>query len=196
MTDDTFDERSSASGAPENATVAATKDAATYAVLSRCWRAPTAELVDALEQGALDDVVPGVADVDLEELRTAYTRLLVGPGEGQVPPYESVYRDGEPDDQHGPVLGPSTQAVEQWYRSYGLEPDEEYTDLPDHVATELEFLAYLAEHGERDACEQFLEEHVRQWLDEFLDAVSARTNHPFYEGLVVATRKVIFPDAG
>jgi TorA maturation chaperone TorD len=196
MTDDTFDERSSVSGAPGNGTGAATQDAATYAVLSRCWRAPTAELVDALEQDALEDVVPGVADVDLEGLRTAYTRLLVGPGEGQVPPYESVYRDGEPDDQHGPVLGPSTQAVEQWYRSYGLAPDDEYTDLPDHVATELEFLAYLSEQGERDACEQFLEEHLRQWLDEFLDAVSARADHPFYERLAATTRAVIFRESG
>jgi TorA maturation chaperone TorD len=168
-----------------------TPEAATYAVLSRCWREPTPNLVATVNRGALDGVLPGVTDVDAGTLQVEYSRLLVGPGEQQVPPYESVYRDAEPGSERGPVRGPSTRAVEKWYRSYGVEPAADWNDMPDHVATELEFLSYLSENGHQEARDQFLEEHVHRWIDEFLDAVRAETTHPYYEALVQTTREVL-----
>ncbi len=168
-----------------------TSDAAAYAVLSRCWREPTPDLVAAVNRGALDGILPGVTDVDAGTLRVEYSRLLVGPGEQQVPPYESVYRDAEPGNERGPVRGPSTRAVEKWYRSYGVEPADDWHDMPDHVATELEFLSHLSENGHREARDQFLEEHLHRWIDEFLDAAGEETTHPYYEALVQTTREVL-----
>ena len=174
---------------PEDETLA--REAAVYAVLSRCWREPTETLIEAIDEGALESVLPGVDGIDLDELRVEYTRLLVGPGEEQVPPYESVFRDVESGQERGQVLGASTRDVLEWYESHGLTPED--GDMPDHIATELEFLAYLAESGEREATDEFLAAHPHEWVGQFLDAVSTETTHPYYESLVEVTRAVLAP---
>lgn len=162
--------------------------AAGYAVLATCWRQPTAELVDAINDGDIP-FAASLQEVTADALGAEHARLFVGPAGPPCPPYESVYRDGS-DGDHGQVLGPSTRAVVKWYESYGLGLDPDWPDLPDHVATELEFLAHLTATGERDAREQFLDEHPRQWLPAFLDDVREETSEPFYERLADATATV------
>lgn len=164
--------------------------AALYAVLAQCWREPTPELVEAVADGALDGVVPGVDTASLDALRREYTRLFIGPGEMACPPYESVHRDGEDENATGPVLGPSTDAVERWYREYGLATSPDWSEMPDHVAAELEFVAYLLDVDETAAA-QFLDEHPRAWLPAFLDDVAAATRQPFYASLAETTRTVV-----
>jgi len=162
-----------------------------YAVLGRCWRQPDEQLVEAINIGSLSAVLPDVDSVTAEDLRLEHTRLFVGPDGPPCPPYESVYRDGEAGAP-GNVLGPSTGAVVTWYRTYGLGLDPDWTDLPDHVAIELEFAAHLAADGHDDARAQFLEEHPRQWMRPFLDGVRAETHEPFYVGLADATEAALF----
>ena len=157
-----------------------------YAVLARCWRQPDEALVDAIESGALDAVVQGIETVDLQRMRTEHARLFVGPNGPPCPPYESVYRDGEGEGS-GNVLGPSTKAVVRWYREYGLGLDPDWPDLPDHVATELEFAGHLAAVESPDTVEQFLDEHPRQWFGAFLERVRVETREPFYLELADAT---------
>lgn len=160
--------------------------AAGYAVLARCWRDPDDTLVDALAAGALDAVVPDVDPVSLHPLRAEYTRLFVGPGEPLAPPYESLYRD-----EGGQLLGPTASAVVAWYRTYDVGLHPEVRDLPDHVAAELEFLAHLHRRGETDAAEQFVAEHLGQWVGTFLDAVRASAREPFYAALADATERAL-----
>lgn len=164
--------------------------AITYAVLAECWREPTERLADAIASGDLAPVVGNLDAVDVQELRTEYTRLFIGPAGPPCPPYESVYRDGNGDDT-GPVMGPATRAVGRWYREFDLGLADDYTDLPDHVATELEFAAYLAEESTEERLEQFLNEHLRVWTDEFLAQVEAETREPFYASLVSTTREAL-----
>lgn len=161
-----------------------------FAVLAECWRQPTPALVEAINRGELDVVGREVDDVALNDLRAEHARLFVGPAAPPCPPYESVYRDGEGGDP-GKVLGPSTHAVVGWYRQYGLGLDPDWPDLPDHVATELEFVAHLLDEGLIAACERFLEEHPRQWLDAFTAQVEAETDEPHYEALARATREAL-----
>jgi TorA maturation chaperone TorD len=160
-----------------------------YAVLAACWREPTAELASAVESGELEAVVPGIRDISVEELRAEHARLFVGPAEPPAPPYESVYRDG--DDGPGRVLGPSTRDVVNWYQEFDLRLDPDWSDLPDHLATELEFAALLVDRGEMAACERFLDEHLRQWFDDF--AVRVRGSDPpaFYRRLLETTETAI-----
>lgn len=160
-----------------------------YAVLAQCWRHPTGELVAAVEAGDLEDVVPGVRDVSLEELRAEHARLFVGPANPPCLPYESVYRDG--DDGPGQVLGPSTHDVVNWYREYGVGLDPDWSDLPDHLATELEFVAVLLDRGEVEACERFLDEHPRQWFEDFAAAVRSSDPPAFYRELLETTAAAI-----
>ncbi|AOW79626.1 chaperone protein TorD [Halodesulfurarchaeum formicicum] len=162
-----------------------------YAVLGRCWRQPDEALVEAINSGTLSTVVPDVESVTVKDLRIEHTRLFVGPGGPPCPPYESVYRDGE-GDARGNVLGPSTGAVVTWYQAHGLGLDRDWSDLPDHVATELEFVSHLAADGSEDLREQFLDEHPRQWMRPFLDGVRAETHESFYAGLADATEDALF----
>jgi len=161
-----------------------------YAVLAQCWRRPTEDLVAAVEAGDLEGVVPGVRDVSLGELRAEHARLFVGPADPPCLPYESVYRDGD-DDGPGQVLGPSTHDVVNWYQEYGMGLDPDWSDLPDHLATELEFAAVLLDRGESGACERFLDEHPRQWFDDFASAVRASDPPAFYRELLETTAAAI-----
>jgi len=165
--------------------------AATYAVLATCWREPSERLVAVADEGELSPVVGDLDGLDLDELRVEYTRLFIGPAGPPCPPYESVYRDGEDDAEFGPVEGPSTAAVRRWYREFGVQPAPDHPDLPDHIATELEFAAYLADEGRADRLDQFLDEHLRVWADAFLRRVEAETREAFYAALARTTREVV-----
>ncbi|WP_135820844.1 TorD/DmsD family molecular chaperone [Halostella litorea] len=165
------------------------------AALAVCWQEPTAELVEAVDAGAFGESADGV---DEQSLRVEYTRLFLGPGPAQCPPYESVYRDAEEDeaDALGPVYGPSTQAVARWYDEYDLRTREEWSAPPDHIATELEFAATLAETEPDHRLDQFLDEHLRQWVDEFAARVRANDPSPFYERLLDRTERTLYGAAG
>ncbi|AXR82225.1 TorD/DmsD family molecular chaperone [Natrarchaeobaculum sulfurireducens] len=157
-----------------------------YAVLAECWRQPTETLLEDVAVETLADVDPAVRDADIESLRVEHARLFVGPEEPKCPPYESVYRDSRDS-----VLGPTTRAVVKWYQTYGLGLDPDWPDLPDHVATELEFAAYLLEHEDVETCEQFLDEHPRQWMTAFLEGVRRETREPYYRALAELTAAAI-----
>ena len=165
--------------------------AATYAVLAACWREPSERLAAVADQGELTPVVGELDGIDLGDLRTEHTRLFIGPAAPPCPPYESVYRDGEDGEEFGPVEGPSTVAVRRWYREFGVHPAPDHSDLPDHIATELEFAAYLADDGRVDRLDQFLDEHLRAWADAFLSRVEAETHEAFYAALARTTREVL-----
>lgn len=165
--------------------------AATYAVLAECWREPSERLVDVIEAGELVPVVGDLESVDFHDLRTEYTRLFIGPAGPPCPPYESVYRDGDASGELGPVKGPATMAVTRWYHEFGVQPAPDHPDIPDHIATELEFAAYLAEKGFDDRLDQFLDEHLAVWAPEFLTRVEEETREAFYASLAATTREVL-----
>jgi len=165
--------------------------AATYAVLAECWRGPTHRLVKAIEAGELESVVGDLGSVDLNALRTEHTRLFIGPAGPPCPPYESVYRDRDDPDELGPVKGPATMAVMRWYQEFGVQPAPDHSDLPDHIATELEFAAYLSEEGFDERLDQFCDEHLNAWTDEFLRLVEEETCEQYYESLAATTREVL-----
>lgn len=165
--------------------------AAMYAVLAECWREPSRRLVKAIEAGELEPVFGDLGSVDCKSLRTEHARLFVGPAGPPCPPYESVYRDRDDPDELGPVKGPATMAVTRWYREFGVRPAPEHSDLPDHIATELEFAAYLSEEGFDERLDQFRDEHLDAWTDEFLDLVENETCEQFYESLAATTREVL-----
>src|SRR6056297_2041198 len=165
--------------------------AATYAVLAECWREPTDQLVEVAEAGELVPVVGDLGPVDVHDLRTEYTRLFIGPAGPPCPPYESVYRDGDDPDELGPVRGPSTVAVTRWYDEFGIRPAPDHSDLPDHIATELEFAAYLADEGFDERLDQFCDEHLNAWTEEFLRLVEDETCEQYYKSLAATTREVL-----
>jgi TorA maturation chaperone TorD len=125
-------------------------------------------------------------------LEIEYNRLFVGPGRLQAPPYESVYRDSR-----GLVMGPAARDVERRYAEAGLALAPEHRDLPDHIATELGFMAYLAMREAeakdeerrtwRERERSFLQDHLGVWLPLFCRRVKEASQHPFYTALAELT---------
>jgi DMSO reductase family type II enzyme chaperone len=139
------------------------------------------------------------AEQALRTLEAAYNHLFVGPGHPQAPPYESFYRD-----RGGLVMGPSAREVERRYAEAGLAVAPEHRDLPDHIATELGFMAYLAmQEAEakdeerrmwRDRGRLFLQDHLGVWLPLFCRRVKEASQHPFYTALAELTETFVSLD--
>jgi DMSO reductase family type II enzyme chaperone len=139
------------------------------------------------------------AEQALRTLEIEYNRLFVGPGRPQAPPYESVYRDSR-----GLVMGPAAREVERRYAEAGLALAPDHHDLPDHVATELGFMACLAmqeaeAQGEDalawlDRERTFLRDHLTVWLPRFCQRVREASQHPFYAALAELTMTFVSLD--
>lgn len=129
---------------------------------------------------------------DLQTLLVDYTRLFLGPLQVRAQPYGSCWMDTREQSSDN-----QPHAVLEMYSAGGMELDDEYGELPDHVAIELEFLYLLtfarneaqraenaielksAERLER----QFLTEHLGAWIGPFTAAVRSGAETPFYREL-------------
>ncbi|USZ66906.1 molecular chaperone TorD family protein [Halorussus salilacus] len=115
-----------------------------------------------------------VADVR-DELEREYTRLFVGP-RPPVLPHETYYREDTD------FIGDGLVAVEESYAAVGWEPPEEYPEEADFVAVELAFLRHLVDRqrrGEEEAFgfeRVFLDEHLLEWADAFVDDVREKAD--------------------
>ena len=145
-----------------------------YRLLAACFYLPKKEvfiqegLLPTLK-GLLLDVCPSCSvyasamcnaleNSSENELALEYARLFVGPFELKAPPYGSLYIDREKR-----VMGDSTVAVMKLYQEAGLDISEDFRELPDHVAVELEFMYYLI-FKEIEALEKFEKETAMRYL--------------------------------
>lgn len=127
-----------------------------------------------------------------EDLLVAYAKLFVGPNELIAPPYGSVYMD---DGRR--TMGDSTLEAMKIYKDEGLAIDENFKELPDHIAVELEFMYYLIfkeiealEKSETDKAldfiktqELFLDKFLAKWVKPFCDKIRQGTDNEFYGSL-------------
>lgn len=139
-----------------------------------------------------------------KSLLVDYTRLFLGPTGALARPYGSVWLDG-PDT----VMGDSTVAVMEIYEAGGFDIADDFREVPDHIAAELEFL-YLLIYRENDAhrkndpaallCtatlrKRFLNEHLGRWVEPFATAVSAGAQSAFYRDLSKLTDRFVGMEA-
>lgn len=137
---------------------------------------------------------------DLPTLLLDYTRLFLGPIEIRAKPYGSVWLDAEKT-----LMGDSTAALLDLYREAEFEMDDEFKELPDHIAVELEFLyqlifreneARLSGDSARLAAtlrvrQRFLTQHLGAWANQFTSAVRAGAQCGFYRTLAGLTADFI-----
>ena len=134
-----------------------------------------------------------------------YTRLFLGPNHIIAKPYGSAWLSGEKT-----LMQDSTMAVEQLYHEGGFEIDEDFRELPDHIAVELEFL-YLLIYRENEARrsddpealraiaglrKRFLDEHLGSWVGPFTAAVRTGAQSGFYRELAALTDRFVSMEAG
>ena len=141
---------------------------------------------------------------DPESLLLDYTRLFLGPSHVIAKPYGSVWLE----DQNT-LMGDSTMAVLALYEEGGFEIDEEFRELPDHIAAELEFL-YLLIYRENEAHrigepealkaatglkKRFLDEQLGLWIGSFTATVKAGAQSGFYRQLAELTDRFVKMEA-
>ena len=100
-------------------------------------------------------------------------------------------------------MGPSTADVRRTYLAAGLDISKSYTDLPDHIAAEMEFMQFLCAEEGRLAQEGNIEEaaklrrmqrefhrnHLEPWIEEFADCVLRSTNSHFYKAAATVLKE-------
>jgi len=179
-----------------------------YKLLAACFYHPQKELFsqEALFKNltsALKQVCPEAApfsekmreailQYNDEELAVEYARLFVGPYKLLAPPYGSLYLD-----QVRRVMNHSTMEVLEMYRQAGLVMADEFKELPDHAAVELEFMYYLI-YKEVEALakadldtalyflrnqELFLKKFLGPWIPPFCQKIREGTENEFYIAL-------------
>jgi len=116
----------------------------------------TANLADALKHAGFDTTaVPNEPENQLD-LEKDYTWMCFASKPRQVYLFESVYREGK-------LLQESTFQIARLYYDAGLKLSEAFKLPPDHIAVELEFMAFLC----------------------FMEAEAVREGSPDKEGLAV-----------
>lgn len=159
-----------------------------------------AELIDPSLADGARRLAEGFAAETLQELLLDYTRLFLGPTGILAKPYGSVWMEGDKV-----VMGDSTMAVLDLYREGGFELDENFREMPDHVAVELEFF-YLLNFQENEARRignpvaaqkaadlkrRFLQHHLGRWVTPFTGAMRAGATTGFYKALAALTERFV-----
>jgi putative dimethyl sulfoxide reductase chaperone len=184
-------------------------------LLAACYYEPGPELAEervfdtvAEAAGRVDPALGEVAGrlgaafaaSDLQTLLIDYTRLFLGPVDTRARPYGSVWLEVD-----GGVMQDSTVAVSELYREGGFDVADDFRDLPDHVAAELEFLylllfrsaqaAALGDPGARDAASalrmRFMHKHLGAWIGPFARAVRSGAETDYYRALADLTEAFV-----
>lgn len=186
-----------------------------YRLLSACYYQPEAQFVEEDVFGQLHralacldaelaavalDLDQAFCSADLDALLLDYTRLFLGPFEIKAKPYGSIYLEGD-----SVVMGDSTINALACYREAEFEVDENFHEVPDHVAVELEFL-YLLCFKQNEAavnCDQselirwrefeqvFLKNHLQRWIGEFCTRIKNGAEGDFYRLLAQETETFV-----
>jgi len=158
--------------------------------------ADAASRVDAALAAQARRLGDAYAAEDAQELLVDYTRLFLGPVEALAQPYGSVWLE-----QRQSLMQDSTLAVISLYEAGGVEVDEDFRDLPDHIVAELEFLYLLLfrraealRNEDADAAaryaglqRRFLDEHLGRWAPPFAAAMLEGAQTAFYRELAALT---------
>lgn len=189
-----------------------------YRLLAACYYPPTAALFEEDCCGYLAILLEGIAPEAAKHARAAseamnglppdslaveHARLFIGPFQLVAPPYGSLYLDDART-----VMGDSTARVVAFYHASGLHLADDFHELPDHFAVELEFMSYLAFKqreaeiaGDQDEVTrglglqvEFLERFLLPWLEPFTSTIITDGEAPFYQAIACCSTAFINAD--
>lgn len=146
---------------------------------------------DAALSGALAAALAEV-DAPLDELRTAHGALFPPVGQSELCVYESVYRTRDLFQEAETLAD-----IAGFYRAHGLVVGGVERERPDHLAVELEFMAFLARkrafalaelgRARANSCRlaeaAFLRDHLGSWGPLAGEELARMAVHPFYRAI-------------
>jgi len=156
-----------------------------FQLIAGTYRSPGDALRHDLASGALAEARTALAealDIDAPELQApdwttlqaSYVDLFVSSGNGiAAPPYVGYAIDDE-------LMGPSAQLLGAAFSDHGIELQDAWSDLPDHVAAVAEGGTLLA-HGDRpEAAYALLEGYLAPWFERYAASIEAKDVSGFY----------------
>ncbi|MGL5677185.1 MAG: TorD/DmsD family molecular chaperone [Cellulosilyticaceae bacterium] len=131
-------------------------------------------------------------DKSLEEMKSEYTKLLVGPGKLKAYPWASTYLGNEKM-----LFQESTLEVRRMYEQYGFRTQAFQKVADDHLAIELHFMAKMSTRAKEafekgddvlmaktlEGQRQFMKQHMLLWLPQYaskLEEIEDATIYPMY----------------
>lgn len=128
-------------------------------------------------------------DVSVDELQAAHGRQFTHIESQDCPPYETAFGSRDVFAQSDTMAD-----VAGFYRAHGLQVGGRERERPDHITTELEFMAFLARKeavaidrlgpDEQELCERtqvlFLRDHLGCWGPGFGRRLELVAVHPFF----------------
>jgi len=143
-----------------------------------------------------------------EDFVLDYDAMFRVPGDAYIHPFESVYRGentGTGKAKCSTVCGTWARETVKMYEAEGLGLREGFTELPDHLGVELEFMAFLCrktaealESGDQEGaaafCSKqhaFLTGHILPWSQGCLAKMEENANTPLYRCLASLLRSFL-----
>jgi len=145
----------------------------------------------------------GDANRLLEDLAVEFTGLFIGPG-NFISPHESVHHVRE-DGDYGRLWGADTVAVKKIVEAAGLNYQDDFAGMPDHIAAEFEFMQKLEERyaqalqeSEQELADHILQiknrfftEHIVSWVPDFMEKVADKATMQFYREMARLSQRFI-----
>ena len=160
-----------------------------YAQLSEFFKEPAKEFAGDVASGRLFDYftdvfsILGLDSAPLEGLavdgdahavlKDEYRKLFLGPLPPYIVPVESVYKRWSNDPsctlpiavEKGYFMGDPAMDMINRYQADGLVIRDAYASMPDHIALELEYMAFLLRSKDDEEAGKFLSGHL-DWIGE------------------------------
>ncbi|CAM3741730.1 molecular chaperone [Mesobacillus zeae] len=148
------------------------------------------EEIEELNEGGkmLANFFNKAGEAQLQAEQNEFKRLFIGPESLPAPPWESFYTTKEQI-----LFGETMYRVREKYSLAGLEYARKNSEPEDHIAVELEFMAWLIEKGPETFPEQltFFEEHLYRWVPLFTEKLCASTASLLYKGAALMLKDFI-----
>jgi TorA maturation chaperone TorD len=136
-----------------------------------------------------------------EDLAVEFCALFIGPGDF-FSPHESVHVVDGAGEPKSTLWGEETVQVKTFIEATGLKYEESFSENPDHISAELEFMEKLTrreaevwKEGEHELAldclkiqKKFFEEHLDNWVPAFCEKIAEKTEHPFFKAMAQVTK--------
>ena len=139
-------------------------------------------------KGVLTESPPQIL---LKDIKEEYYRLFSDTGEERISLVESFYKPWTQDPhcslpfakEKGFLMGDSAIHLSALFQHCGLEVEDPFKGMPDHILIELEFLSYLYQEAGDEEIKRFIEDHL-DWIPSLKESFERAQAHPFYMSLI------------
>ncbi len=176
-----------------------------YKIFAKLFYYPDKELAELLYNGIITEFISSlpthVQDTELvekwindfstkeqflEAIQVEYTNLFITSFPSLLAPlYQSYYSEKE-------LFGNDTERIIETYQKYNFKVSSAITELPDHLAIQLEFVYRLIEQGtEKLAQKNFIKNEILSWIEKLQTKIIESSSIPLYPYMINVIIKFI-----